>query len=83
MTAEKLQNDVIAELEERIASLEAHLASLEEITDDTYNDLWGLLYPEEPTSWEYPAQIVRHISMKIQELEAGFQTAFEALGEAS
>jgi hypothetical protein len=36
-----------------------------EILSDILNKIWGLLYPEDPTSWEYPGQVLNHIQVEI------------------
>ena len=33
---------------------------------ELYNDLWGLLYPDDPKGWDYPRQIYNHIRIALE-----------------
>lgn len=39
---------------------------LGESFEDILNCTWGLLYPDEPTSWEYPGQVFNHIRVELE-----------------
>lgn len=51
------------------------------IVHDNYNAFWGLIYPDTPDSWEYPAQIIRHIRDVLREKDAEIEQA-KKLAEA-
>ena len=41
------------------------------------NDLWGLLYPDKPTAWDYPAQVIREVMTDFHEMEAYIKSSGE------
>lgn len=35
---------------------------------DALNLIWGLMYPDDPTGWDYPGQVFNHIRIFIDEV---------------
>jgi hypothetical protein len=46
------------------------LADYQQSTIDLCNNLWGLLYPNDPTGWEYMTQPLVHIRVELEQLRA-------------
>lgn len=62
------QNDRITELEKQVADLKAEMQFDTKEQRERLNQFWGLVYPGDPTSWEYPAQVWRHVRDQRDEL---------------
>ncbi|MDA8115736.1 MAG: hypothetical protein M0Z43_13580 [Acidithiobacillus sp.] len=45
-------------------------ADWEQRYSDLLNPLWAMVYPDDPTGWEYPGQVVNHLRSYIAELKA-------------
>jgi hypothetical protein len=61
----------IGELSTDILALVAEVRQrrdTEEHLGDILNQLWGLLYPNSPASWEYPGQVLNHIRVELERL---------------
>jgi hypothetical protein len=59
--------------EQRAAGLEAELEQANDtnrIFEEWLNKYWGLLYPDNPTGWEYPGQVFNHIQIELGRLAA-------------
>jgi len=52
-----------------VVSIGTH-RELKDRYDQTLNQLWALVYPNEPGAWEYPAQVVREVEMAFGALQA-------------
>lgn len=53
------------------AQTAAALAEAEDtnrIFEEWLNKYWGLLYPDNPTGWEYPGQVFNHIQIELARL---------------
>lgn len=69
---------VVSDLQSHIAALEAKMADVKKGWDFSsqseitrLDEFWGLVYPkDDPTGWEYPAQVYRHVRDLIDEKNA-------------
>lgn len=63
--------ETIAELNAEIEVLKAEAKFTSDEHCERLNEFWGLVYPDDPTSWDYAAQVYRHVSDYINELKTG------------
>jgi len=56
------------QLRERAEKAELLHKDLEQSITEMCNDLWGLLYPDDPTGWEYRTQPIAHIRVELEQL---------------
>ena len=50
--------------------LQAESADFKQSIEQMCNDLWSLLYPNDPTGWEYRTQPLVHIRVELNQLQA-------------
>jgi len=50
------------------------------VLTENYNALWSLVYPDDPTGWEYPGQIINHLKLFIEEKESAVSAALAEVG---
>ena len=63
--------DSIVEIEvEHECHLQAENADFKLHVDQMCNDLWSLLYPDNPTGWQYLTQPLVHIRVEFDRLQA-------------
>ena len=67
------QRSQIDELLKELDELRAENTKLAELYGDQgdsfeefLNSSWGLLYPNHPTDWEYPGQVLNHIRVELE-----------------
>ncbi len=44
--------------------------------DDIMNRMWGLLYPNDPNSWDYPGQVLNHIRVELDRQRKAAEVAW-------
>lgn len=78
--------EVTMKLLDHIAAVEAdHKAELKlnsENETTRLNEFWSLVYPDTPMSWEYPAQVYRHVRDLIDEKSARIESLEGAIRRA-
>jgi len=47
---------------------------------DALNSIWGLMYPDDPTRWDYPGQVFNHIRIYIEEVRGNRGTTNQEAG---
>lgn len=73
--------DMVTQAEAERDEALAKAADCDERMSDLCNHAWGAVYPNDPTTWEYPGQAVNHLVAYIGELRAQLaaeQAAHEA-----
>lgn len=84
---EKAENSVtelraqVERMQNAIRLEEAKYKDLDRTVNNWLNDVWGIVYPQNSTGWEYPGQVYRHLRDYVGEKEAEIEKLFYGLCE--
>ena len=64
----KTDAENIAALRQENESLQAQIADDGRVFGETLNEVWNVVFPDDPNGWEYPGQFVRMVNEEIEKL---------------
>ena len=78
-TGAQMVLDLVAEVE----LLQAQLEDQSDVATKTLDSLWAIVYPDnDPAGWEYPKQVVRHVRLEVERLQADNTKGWVMLAES-